>query len=327
MGNDKEVSERKQGYRAKLEMLLDQYQKILIVEADNVGSHQMQQIRMALRGKAVLLMGKNTIMRKVIRERVVANPKLEKVMPYIYGNIGFVFTNWDLNQVRKIIQDNKVPAAARVGTLAPVDCWIPAGPTGLDPGQTSFFQALNIGTKIVKGAVEIVTDVHLIPKGTKVTPSHVSLLSKLDIKPFFYSMGVTYVYDDGSVYAAAILDVSQDDLLKKFFSGVSMITALSLRIGIPNLATLPHSIAHAFQVLLAIAVTTDVTFKQAQPFKDYLADPAGYAAKHGLVAAAPAAAAPAAGAGKAAPAAAAKKKEPEPEPEEEEAGGFGDLFG
>jgi len=318
----KEISERKQGYRAKLESLLDEYKSILIVEADNVGSNQMQKIRIALRGQAILLMGKNTIMRKVIRERVAANPKLEKLMPYIFGNIGFVFTNGDLSKVRATIQENKVPAAARVGTMAPVDCWIPAGPTGLDPGQTSFFQALNIGTKIVKGSVEIVTDVHLIPKGTKVTPSHVSLLSKLDIKPFFYSMGVAYVYEDGSVYAASVLDVTPDDLLRRFFSGVTLITALSLRIGIPNIATLPHSIANAFQNMLAIALVTDVTFKEAQPFKDYLADPAAYAAKHGLAAAAPAAAAPAAGK----PAAAAAKA-PEPEPEEDDGGGFGDLFG
>jgi len=325
MGKDKEVSERKQGYRAKLESLLDEYKSILIVEADNVGSNQMQKIRIALRGKGILLMGKNTIMRKVVRERIPSNPKFEKLLPLIKNNIGFVFTNGDLHSVRKTLEENKVPAAARVGTIAPVDCWIPAGPTGLDPGQTSFFQALNIGTKIVKGSVEIVTDVHLIPKGTKVTPSHVSLLSKLDIKPFFYSMGVSHVFDDGSTYEAAVLDVTQDDILKRFFHGVTLITALSLQIGIPNIATLPHTISHAFKRILAIAIATDITFKEVQPFKDYLADPAAFAAKHGIVSA-PAAAAPAAGGGAAKPAAAAAK-EKEPEPEEEEAGGFGDLFG
>jgi len=327
MGKEKDVLERKTNYRAKLEALLDQYKSILIVNADNVGSHQMQQIRVALRGKAVLIMGKNTMMRKVLREKIPQNPKLEKLMPYVYGNIGFVFTNGDLNAIRTVIRSNKVPAAARVGTIAPSDCWIPAGPTGLDPGQTSFFQALNIATKIVKGAVEIVTDVHLIAVGAKVTPSHVSLLSKLDIKPFFYSMGVPYVYDDGSVYEAHILDITPEDLLKKFFSSLTVVTALSLRIGVPNLATLPHTVAHAVQTLLAISVASDVKFPLAQPFKDYLADPAGYAAKHGLPAGG------GGGAGGAAPKADEKKgaekakaKEPEPEPEEDDVG-VGDLFG
>jgi len=316
MGKDKEIAERKQAYRAKLENLLDTYKSILIVTADNVGSNQMQRIRIALRGKAILLMGKNTIMRKVVREKIPSAPKFDKLLPQIVGNIGFVFTNGDLNEVRKIIEEHKVPAAARVGTLAPGDCFVPAGPTGLDPGQTGFFQALNIATKIVKGSVEIITDVHLIKTGQKVTPSHVSLLSKLDIKPFFYRMSVSHIFDDGTVYAAHVLDMSKDDLMKKFFNGVAVITALSLRIGMPNITTLPHSIARAFQMLLGISLATDITFKQAQPFKEYLADPAAYAAKHGI---STAAAAPAASASKgAAPAAAAKKEEPKEEPEEEE---------
>lgn len=321
MGKNKaDTIARKESYRAKLEKLLDDYKAILIVQADNVGSNQMQKIRISLRGQGVLLMGKNTMIRNVLRAKLAANPKYEKLLPFVKGNIGFVFTNGDLNDVRKIIQGNRVPAAARVGVLAPEDCWIPSGPTGMDPGQTSFFQALNIATKIVKGAVEIVTDVHLIPKGTKVTPSHVSLLSKLDIKPFFYSMGVLFAYEDGSVFEASVLDITSDDLLKKFFNAIGIITALSLRIGAPNLATVPHSIARAFQNLLAIALATDLTFKEAEPFKEYLKDPSKFASAAPVAAAA---ASSSAGAAKK-EAEPAKKEEVE---EEEEAGGFGDLFG
>jgi len=315
----KAVAERKGIYRKKLEKLLQDYQKILIVTADYVGSNQMQQIRIVLRGKGVLLMGKNTMMRKVIREMAATNPNLEKILPYIYGNIGFVFTNLDPKTVRTVIQENKVPAAAKVGVIATADVFVPSGPTGLDPGQTGFFQALNIATKIVKGAVEIVNDVHLIHKGAKVNPSHVSLLGKLNIKPFFYGSRVEYVYEGGAIFGVDVLDITADDLLKKFFNSLTILTALSLRIGVPNVATLPHSFAHAMKNLLAIAVTTDVSFKAAEPFKEYLADPAAWAAKHG----GPAAAAPAA----AAPAAAGKKEEAKPAAKEEPEEDDGDMFG
>ena len=127
-----------------METLIEKYKKILVVNVDNVGSNQMQKVRTALRGKGVLLMGKNTIMRKVIRDIKEANPNLEKLLPLVKGNIGFVFTAHDLKDVRKIVLENKVPAAARAGTLAPIDVVVSAGPTGLDPGQTGFFQAVNI---------------------------------------------------------------------------------------------------------------------------------------------------------------------------------------
>lgn len=64
--------------------------------ADNVGSTQMQQIRMALRGSSIILMGKNTMMRKAIKDHLETNPALEKLLPHIKGNVGFVFTRGDL---------------------------------------------------------------------------------------------------------------------------------------------------------------------------------------------------------------------------------------
>jgi len=273
--------ERKAEYADRLRMLLDKYKSILIVQVDNVGSNQMQKVRIALRGTGVVLMGKNTLIRKVLREKIPANPILENLLPLVYGNIGFVFTNGNLAEVRKTILTNKVPAAAKSGSFAPSAVVVPAGPTGLDPGQTSFFQALNIATKIVKGTIEIVTDVSLLKAGDKVTLSHVSLLTKLNILPFFYGFAVTHVYENGTVYEANILDMSTDDLLAKFFNGVNKVAAVSLAISYPCQASVSHLLNGAFKKLVSIAIATDINFELAKAFKEY--DPS----KH--VAAAPAA--------------------------------------
>uniref|UniRef100_A0A672YCA8 Large ribosomal subunit protein uL10 n=1 Tax=Sphaeramia orbicularis TaxID=375764 RepID=A0A672YCA8_9TELE len=138
-----------------LQQLLDDFPKCFIVGADNVGSKQMQAIRMSLRGKAVVLMGKNTMMRKAIRGHLENNPALEKLLPHIKGNVGFVFTKEDLCEVRDMLLANKVPAAARAGAIAPCDVTVPAQNTGLGPEKTSFFQALGITTKISRGTIEI----------------------------------------------------------------------------------------------------------------------------------------------------------------------------
>jgi len=90
----------KASYFLKLVKLLDEYPKCFIVGADNVGSKQMQEIRIALRGKAVVLMGKNTMMRKAIRGHLEKNPDLERLLPHIKNNVGFVFTREDLTVVR-----------------------------------------------------------------------------------------------------------------------------------------------------------------------------------------------------------------------------------
>jgi len=299
--------ERKAGYAIKLRALLGEYKNILVVTIDNVGSNQMQKVRVALRGKGVILMGKNTLIRSVIRENLSKTPNFESLLPYIVGNVGFVFTNANLNEVRRLVLDNKVPAAAKSGSFAPDDVVVPAGPTGLDPGQTNFFQALNIATKIVKGTIEIVNNVSLIKKGDKVTSSHVVLLGKLNILPFFYGFGVTLVYEDGVVYDAAVLDMSQDDLLQKFFAGARKLAALSLAISFPTQASLSHLINGAFKKLVCIALSTSIDFKEAKSFKEY--DPAKAAAS-----------APAASASSgAAPAAKKEAEKPKEKSEESEA--------
>jgi len=306
---------RKARYKEKLEGLLREYKNMLIVSVDNVGSNQMQKIRVALRGVGTVLMGKNTIIRKVLREESKANPKLNALTPFIVGNIGFVFTNGDLNTVRKAITEHKVPAAARAGSTAPTDVFVPPGPTGMDPGQTAFFQALNIATKIQKGAIEIITTVHLIKAGEKVTSSAVALLSKLDLKPFFYGMLVNHVFEDGFVYRADVLDLTKADLFAKFFRGVSKITALSLEIGYPTLVSLPQHFARAMEKLYALSLATEYEFEESKKLKDILANPGAFVA----------ASAPAAGGGGAAPA--AKAAEPQKEEEEEEPMAVGGLFG
>ena len=54
-------------------------------------------------------------------------------------------------------------------------------------------QALNIPTKINKGCVEIVSDVHLIKASEKVGGSEATLLAKLGIKPFSYGLVIQQV--------------------------------------------------------------------------------------------------------------------------------------
>jgi large subunit ribosomal protein LP0 len=301
------ASQRKQAYFDKLKNLLDEYPKILIVGADNVGSNQMQKIRHSLRGAAVLLMGKNTMIRKAIRGHMENNTLLENLLPLVKNNVGFVFTKGDLNYVRQKLLENRVGAPAKAGTIAPNDVIVPKGPTGMEPTQTSFLQALNIASKINKGQVEIINDVFLIKKGDKVGSSEATLLTKLNIKPFSYGLQVLHVYDNGFVYDPAVLDLTDQDLLDKFRSGLANVASLSLEIGYPTLASLPHALANAYKNVLAVAVGTDYTFPLAEQIKNYIANPQAFAT---AVAAAPAATVAAK--------VEAKKEEPKKEEKEEE---------
>ena len=267
--------ERKEGYIKKLNDLLSTYNKILLVGADNVGSHHMQEIRRSIRANANLLMGKNTMVRRVIRQ---SHPELQSLLPYVKGNVGFVFTNADLGEVRNQLLSQRVAAPAKAGAISPCDVIIPKGDTGLEPTQTAFLQALNIATKINKGQIQIINDKQILTAGEKVGSSEATLLQKLSIKPFSYGLTVQVIYDEGFIYKPEVLDITPADILSKFSEGVSKLAQLSLQIGYPTLASIPHSFARAFKNVLAIAVATDYTFKQAEEIKNILENPEAFAA-------------------------------------------------
>ncbi|KIP11192.1 hypothetical protein PHLGIDRAFT_158971 [Phlebiopsis gigantea 11061_1 CR5-6] len=255
---------QKELYFQKLKELIAKHPSIFIVNVDNVGSNQMHQIRVALRGKGVVVMGKNTMVRRALRSILAEYPQFERLLPHVRGNIGFVFTSSDLKEIRDLITANKVAAPARAGALAPLNVTIPAGNTGMEPGKTSFFQALGIPTKIARGTIEIVSDVQVVTAGTRVGASEATLLNLLNISPFTFGMTVVQIFDGGNVFPPDVLDISDQELLDRFTSGIKTIAAISLALNYPTLVSVAHSLVNAYKNLLAVSLATEYTFDGAE---------------------------------------------------------------
>jgi len=265
------VPQRKIDYANTLRKYLKEYSKIMIISVDNVGSSQLQKVRVMIRGRGKILMGKNTIIRKVLRQEAEkGTPGCAALLPLVRLNIGFVFSNGSLADIRKEILEEKEPAAAKTGVLAPMDVFIPAGPTGLDPGQTSFFQALNIATKITRGAIEITSKVHIAKMGEKVTASAVALMNKMSIRPFFYRINCCHVMENGSVYPADVLDIDPAMLEAKFRRGVRSLAAVSLGLYYPTAASIAHTFSNTVRQAIAICLPGEYSFKYAEPYKAFL---------------------------------------------------------
>jgi len=314
---------KKEKYFNKLIDLCVNSPNALLVGVDYVASKQMQDIRVELRGKAEVLMGKNTMIRKGLQIGHEKHPEagMDKLRAAINGNMGFIFaTNCTLDDIRETLKNFTRDSAAKAGQVSVVDWFIPSGPTGMDPSQTSFFQALNVGTKIVKGQIELISDFKILGQGEKVSASGAALLGKLGIRPFEYKMEVQQVYQDACVFSAAVLDISDAVLIGKFLAGVANMAAFSREIGIPTEAGLPHAFGNAFRNVAALVADIDFTFKEVEEVKKFLENPDAYAAAN------PSAAAPAAGGGGGGGAAKKEETKAVVEEEEEEADVEFDLF-
>jgi large subunit ribosomal protein LP0 len=275
-----------------------------------------------------MLMGKNTLMKSALNYKM-SEPEetqvdyaerkdswkncdeLDAIVKLLKGNTGIIFSNGDLSDIKKILDEESREAPAKVGAIAPDDVWIRAGSTGLDPKQTSFFQTLSIQTKIVKTQIEIVADKKVITANTKIEATQAALLDKLKIRPFRYKMHVRKVYDDGQVFGPEILDITSADILRRFQTSISNMASISLASGYVTKPAIPHIIMNSFKNLAAVTFDSDYSFKQADKMKE--------AAKN-AVRVAPA------GASTAAPAQAAAKVEEKPKEEDADVD-MGGLFG
>lgn len=218
-----------------------------------------------------------------------------------------MFTNSDLKETRAKILDNRVAAPARAGAVAPDDVWVPAGNTGMEPGKTSFFQALGVPTKIARGTIEITSDLKIVAATHKVGASEATLLNMLNISPFTYGMGINQVYDQGQVFNVSVLDIEESQLLKAFSSAVNTIATISLAINYPTLPSVMHTLMNSYKNVLAVAVETDFEWEEINDLKDRIKNPDKYAS-----------AAPASGSSTAAAPAEEKKEEEKPKEEEED---------
>lgn len=301
------------------------FKQCLVVKLENVTSNQVQQTRLALRKQKLgdMVCGKNTVVKKAIDIRLKAPeegdqdyefrkqnytkvPQIEKLLQCCKGKVGFIFSDASVSDLKPIIEGNRIPAPAKVGTFAPLEVVIPPGPTGLDPSQISFFHTLNISTKIQKGQIEIVKEFKVCEKGKKIGNSEAAILQKLNIKPFSFGMEILFVYDDGAILTPDIFNVDTEQLLGKFRNAANQLAAVSLAIGHPNVLSVPHMLKNGVKSIASIALETGLKIKLLEK----------------------ATAAPAGGATAGAPAKKQEAAKPVVEEKvEEEAIDMGDMFG
>jgi large subunit ribosomal protein LP0 len=147
----------------------------------------------------------------------------------------------------------------------------------MEPGKTSFFQALGVPTKIARGTIEITADLKLVAQGEKVGASEATLLNMLNISPFTYGLGISQVYDQGQTFAPEVLDIKEEQLLSALNSAIKTVTTISLAVNYPTLPSIMHTLVNGYKKVLAVAIETDYSWPEIDELKDRIANPDAYA--------------------------------------------------
>ena len=228
------------------------YALIGLVDMYGIPAQQVQQIRRNLRGKAVIKVTRNTLIKHAFEEMGGDIKGLEK---HISGHSALIFTNDNPFKLFKSLEKTKTKMAAKSGEKAPEDIVIEKGPTSFKPGPiVGELQQAGIPAAIEAGKVKIRETKTVVKKGGVINAKLAAILAKLDIKPMDVGLALQAALHDGNVYEASVLSVDEAVVLGQLQLAGAQAFNLSVNAAYPTKDTASAIVSKAVREARGLAV-------------------------------------------------------------------------
>jgi len=235
--------------------LLSKYSVVAVADLQKVRSSQIQEIRKKLRGKAELVVAKNSILRKVADKAAGEKEKVDQFAQSLTGSKVLIFTQMNPFELIIFLNKNKVRVPAKGGDIATSDIMIQGGNTGLQPGPViSEFNEAKVQTRIEGGSIFVAKDTVVVSRGEVIPVKTASLLSKLGMKPMEAGLSLSYAYDNGLILGPNDLAFDLDKMKADISSAARLAIGVAVEANIMLPETAPLIISKAYRQAVAVSV-------------------------------------------------------------------------
>lgn len=249
-----------------LQTLLRKYSVVAVADLQKVRSSQIQEIRKKLRGKAELIVAKNTILQKASENLAGERTNVDKFANSLSGSKVLIFTQMNPFELILFLNKNKVRVPAKGGDVATGEIMIPAGNTGLQPGPViSEFNEAKVQTRIEGGSIFVAKDTVVATRGDVISTKTASLLSKLGMKPMEAGLALSDAYDNGLVFGPNDLSFDLDQMKSQFSSAARLAFGLAVEANILLSETAPALLGKAYRQAVAVSVEAGFLTKETTP--------------------------------------------------------------
>lgn len=237
-----------------------------IIDVHGVPAPAFQTMRTNLRGKAEIIMLKNTLLKLALKEAAKSNKGLEKLTDAVDGQCAIVTSSLNPFRLFRQLDATKTKMPAKGGETAPEDIEIKAGETPFKPGPVvGELQKAGLPAAIEQGKVVIKKDKVLVKKGEKIPRDAALVLSKLEIYPLTVGLDLSAAFEGGMIYKKDVLAVDDAKLVSQLSLAASGAFNLSLFTGFPTKTTIKPMIAlthiRALNLAVNANIVTDETVK------------------------------------------------------------------
>lgn len=192
------VSEFKKSLVKDLSNLMKK-KTVMVVSIKGLPSAQFQDLKKKLRENAKIKVTKKSLIDFALDHCGIQ--ELHELVPYVQDSTAMLFSEEDAFIISNLLSENKSPAKAKEGDIAPEDIVVKAGPTSLVPGpDISALSAVGLIPKVESGKISIMQDKVIVKKGDKINQKLASIMAKLEIIPFEIGIEPIAAYMNGKVY-------------------------------------------------------------------------------------------------------------------------------
>jgi large subunit ribosomal protein L10 len=249
------VAEWKKEEVKELSGIIGQYDVIGIVDLLNIPAKQLQEMRKALNGKAVIRMSKKNLIDLALEDCNADKTNIVDLSEHMDGQIALIATEMNPFKLYKILEDSKTSAPAKPGTIAPDDIVVPEGDTGFEPGPfLGELQQVGIPAKIDKGKICVQKETVVVAAGEEVSKQVAATLSRMDINPMEVGIDLKAVYEEGSIYTSDVLAIDEEQTLADLQKAFSGAFNLSVNAAIPTSQTISTILSLAHTRALGLGV-------------------------------------------------------------------------
>lgn len=249
------ISPRNKVYADKVRALAKKFSIIGVVDVQGLPAPQFQRIRGNIKKTAEIMIVKKNIINLVLSELEKSHPGISALSEKMIGVVGLIFTNDNPFTLYKFVKKNKSSAPAKPGSIAPKEIIVPAGPTSFAPGPIiGELGALKIKAGISAGKVEIKADSPVAKEGDVISATLAGVLTRLGIEPMEVGLNIKAIYEGGTLYDRAILDVDEDAILNDIKSQALNCFKLSIGLKYYTKENISHFISTATNDSLGLGV-------------------------------------------------------------------------
>ncbi|MFH1095222.1 MAG: 50S ribosomal protein L10 [Candidatus Micrarchaeota archaeon] len=222
---------RKQAQVEKIAQAIKGAKTVALIDVRALPDRLLQAARKQLRGKAVFLMAKNSVLHRSLE----MSPKGKGLADRIRVPSVLVLTDLTAYGLFRHFKLTRAKVAAKPGQIADVDIIVKEGETDLPPGPAlSELKGAGINAQIKAGKIVVAKDSVVAKAGTKIPDAVCKALQKLNVLPFMAGLTMVAAEEEGRLFEAQILDIDEETLQSDLACSIGLAYNMSIHCAYPT---------------------------------------------------------------------------------------------